>query len=350
MTAKIDAAELSKPVSEAKPVDVVAGVARIEIKGVLMPHRSRWLDIFGIPHTSYLDIAAQVREAEADRKVKAIELQVDSGGGTAGNMIVDTAEIIAATTKPTTAMVGEMAASAAYWLAAQADKIVLAGPATMVGSIGVAQRFFVDDEVVEVTSTDAPEKRPDVRTEAGRAMVRKELDPIHELFVDAVARGRDVSADTVNNDFGQGGVLLGAKAVAAGMADEVISTGPPPARRASVDAMLTLAALKKEHPEAHAAAVKEELDRVCAHLDMAEKSGAHKESAKHIRDGRDIDNIVIAAHAGAQMETAAAEQRKAAEAEDISTEQHSSGSGGGTSEFSQSDLNILATYKKAGLK
>ena len=285
------------------------------ISGVLLNQRNWIYDVFDIPQTSYVDIANQLRTAEADSNVRAIELQVDSGGGQASNMLVDTANLIHAAKKPVAAIVGDMAASAAYWLASQADTISLRGAATMVGSIGVAVSVRVSDSVVHIASTDAPNKRPDPRTDAGKTVIRRELDALHELFVDAVARGRGVDAETVNRDFGRGGVLLAAEAIEAGMADRALSAVPIPAARVSVAAMstLTLAAIRMEHPELVAEIVKAERSRVCAHLMLAKTSGAWEAAAEHIKDGREADSEVVAVHTVASMEKLNVAARVAAE-------------------------------------
>lgn len=279
------------PIAEGDPMVVVDGVARIPIVGFLANSRNRWLDYFKIPQTSYLELQAQVQEAEASKKVRAIEFFVDSPGGQASNALIQAADVIHATTKPTTAVVGEVAASAAYWLASQADEIVLSGPASAVGSIGVVVERYVDPGAVAITSTNAPEKRPDPATEQGRADIRKVLDDLHEMFVAAVSRGRGVGAETVNKDFGRGGIFFADKAIEAGMADRVFHSGPEPAAHASI-APMDLETLRSQHPETLAAAVAEgeakERSRVNAHLTMAESTKSYELACGYIKSGRSI--------------------------------------------------------------
>ena len=290
------------PVCEAAPMTVVNGVAQIPIVGYLANQRNRWLDYFKVAQTSYHDLQAQVREAEADKKVKAIEFFVDSPGGQASNALIQAADVIHAVSKPTTAVVGELAASAAYWLASQADEIILSGPATAVGSIGVVVERYVDPSVVTITSTDAPEKRPDANTEQGRADIRKVLDDLHSMFVAAVSRGRGVGADAVSKSFGRGGVFLAAKAIQAGMADRVFHSGPDEAAHASIAAM-DLETFRKENPTAAAELVAEgvakERSRVNAHLTSAD--GKHHDlAAGFIKSGASVrDDEVHAAYMAA---------------------------------------------------
>ena len=56
-------------------------------------------------------------------------------------------------------------------------------------------------------------------TDAAKKYEVKQLDAIHEEFIDAVARGRGVAASVVEESFGQGRMLRAADAINAGMAD-----------------------------------------------------------------------------------------------------------------------------------
>jgi hypothetical protein len=72
---------------------------------------------------------------------------------------------------------------------------------------------------IEIVSSQSPKKRPDPATEEGRAQVQEMLDDLAAVFIEDVARFRAVSEETVLSDFGRGGVLVGARAVTAGLAD-----------------------------------------------------------------------------------------------------------------------------------
>jgi ClpP class serine protease len=74
------------------------------------------------------------------------------------------------------------------------------------------------------------------------------LDDMAKVFIAKVARNRGVSTETVLSKFGAGGVLIGAKAVKAGMADEVghfetalakMQSQAKPAAKASAQAAAT---------------------------------------------------------------------------------------------------------------
>lgn len=304
---KPDAAEGDDDQLEnSRGMTITNGTALIPVRGVLTNNTNRFFRFFGVENTGLDDLMANVKQASADPHVSSIVLDVDSPGGSAGNPLMDAAEAIHAATKPTTARVGEMAASAAYWLASQADEVVLAGRASAVGAIGVVVNLS-DPKTsfrVPVTSTKAPRKRPDPTTAKGKADIRAFIDPLHDLFVEAVARGRGVTAVTVNRKFGQGGLVVAEQAVAAGMADRIEGTSAVAAPRATIAAM-DLETLRREHPELYAAVKLEgataERDRVLAHLTLQDASGDTEGALADIKSGAQPTMAITARHSAAMM-------------------------------------------------
>jgi len=149
------------------------GVATIHVRGVLTPQPSRLATLFGGGGTSYAGLRQALALADADPSVTSIVLAVDSPGGLVAGL-VESVDAIRALRTPIRARVTR-ALSAAYVLAAACGRIEATGRASEVGSVGVAAptRYFLDGEQeISITSTQAPKKRPDVRTEAGRAVVR----------------------------------------------------------------------------------------------------------------------------------------------------------------------------------
>lgn len=209
-------------------MDIRDGVAHIPVVGQLTPSADPCGAWMGMAETEYGFIQAALISAEDNAAVLEIALDVDSPGGYLDGLD-ETAQLLGAVSKPTTSFVGNLAASAAYWLASQTDKIVAMSPASEVGSIGVAAEEYDDDQALTndgiahrvYTSTDAPDKRPDTKTEEGRAKIVANLDAAHEIFVRRVAEGRGVSPAKVSKDFGRGGVVIAERAMAAGMIDEV---------------------------------------------------------------------------------------------------------------------------------
>jgi ClpP class serine protease len=156
--------------------------------------------------------------------VRAILLEVDSPGG----MVSGTGELAnlihqARGRKPIWAYSPGLCCSAAYYIASAADRLVV-DPSALAGSIGVVQVApgqYADEGDVVVVSSKAPEKWLPAGTDEGRAKIQREVDALHEVFADDVARFRGVARDRVDADFGRGGVLVGASAVRAGLADRL---------------------------------------------------------------------------------------------------------------------------------
>jgi signal peptide peptidase SppA len=179
--------------------------------------------------SSYDVLRRDLQTAIDDPSIASALLFIDSPGGEASGVDELASAIYAMRgKKPIHAYVSGQGASAAYWLASAADKIYLS-EASMVGSIGVimgvsdtSKRDAANGvKTVQFVSSQSPDKRPDVNTDAGRAKVQAIVDALAEVFVNSVATFRGVDAKTVLEKFGQGSVLVGTAAVAAGMADGI---------------------------------------------------------------------------------------------------------------------------------
>lgn len=290
----------------ARIMDKVGNTAQINISGVLTKEPSWLLRYFGGGNTAYSEIISAINEAERDPAIEEVVFSIDSpGGNTSG--LTDAMDAIAGMTIPTRAEVSGMAASAAYGLASQAGSITALNRSAMFGSIGVKATYFVDGTVVEVTSSNAPEKAPDVTTEEGKAVVQKTLDQIETVFIEDIARGRDVTPDKVKADFGRGGVFLAHEAKSHGMIDDVKDrTQQPGATTTTQEAnSMNLQELKSKHPDTYAAAVAEgvaqEQDRVSAHLTMGEASGDMKTAIEAVAKGDSLTAAYQAKYMAAGM-------------------------------------------------
>jgi len=212
------------------------GVARITIEGPLSA-RPSW---FG--GTTYEQIGTSVRAADADSQVERIELLVDSPGG-AVSQVAETAETIRAASKPIIARVSGMAASAAYWLSAAADRIV-ASPTALVGSVGVI--FTAYDHARrdaargrhEFTSAGAPQKNASPATEAGAEQYQRLVDDVELVFHAALSGYRDLPAGEVAERYGDGAIMSAQRALTAGMIDEIeTTTGGGDMSKADIEAL-----------------------------------------------------------------------------------------------------------------
>src|SRR5690606_22898690 len=117
-----------------------------------------------------------IQTALDDPKVKAIILNMDSPGGEA-NGINELGDMIFAARgkKPIKAYAGGTIASGAYWLGSAAAELVIDATA-LVGSIGVVVEVVTreareGEKRYTITSSNAPNKRPDLTTEEGRAEI-----------------------------------------------------------------------------------------------------------------------------------------------------------------------------------
>lgn len=317
--AQFNASLPSGAVDTSRVMAVAGGKAQIDIRGVLTKTPNIMARIFGGGNTTYTEIAAALKAADADDSIGEIITAIDSPGGSVDGLF----ELIAAMQlikTPIRAVVTK-AASAAYAVAAQADTIVAVGPAAQFGSIGIAVDAYVPENRVSITSSKAPKKRPDLTTEEGRAVIREELDALHDLFVEAIAEGRGVSADNVNAKFGEGATLLAGEALKRGMIDSITTkqatanSGGNQQEAKSMD----LQTLKAQHPDVYAAAAQEgvnqERDRVGAHLTMGKASGDMGTAISAVEDGSAMTATLQAKYMAAGMNRADVQARQADDAE-----------------------------------
>lgn len=204
-------------------------VAVIPMYGVLMPKANLMSAMSG--GTSVEQLRASFREALADPEVDAIVFDIDSPGGQVDGIPELAAEIRGARgQKPILANANTMAASAAYWLGAQADEITVTSSG-VVGSIGVVAAhsdMSKADEMDGVKTTFIHHGKYKVEGnsheplgEEARAAIQADVDAFGLMFETDVARGRGVPVDTVRASFGQGRTFLAKEALSRGMVDRV---------------------------------------------------------------------------------------------------------------------------------
>lgn len=278
---------------------IIDGMAVIEIRGVLGNKPTFEGFFFGTNSNTYSDIIQQLSLANSNPDVKLIQLRVDSPGGHIDGLFT-LLDAIKATPKPIEAVIENRADSAAYGIVSQADKIIAESDMSEVGSVGVAVSIFVDSEIVDITSSDAPKKWPDVTTAEGVAIEKAELDELHKKFAAIIAEGRSaatgksITVDTVNTNFGQGGTMLANAGLAADMLDEVkasparvsnasffenagLSTSKRRSDKNKINKKMDLSTLKKEHPDIFEQARKDgvasERERISALLKMGKNCG-----------------------------------------------------------------------------
>lgn len=217
-------ARLGRKLDNARSVTVRDGVAIVPVTGPIFRYADFFADISGA--VSVETLARDLGEAVSNPAVAAIILELNSPGGTVAGVNEFAAHISAAAErKRVIAHSSGVCTSAAYWIASAADEIVIDATATL-GSIGIvlslpdpAARSYKAD--IEFVSSQSPNKRPDITTEQGRSVVQAHVDAVAQVFIETVARNRDLKPEEVVERFARGGHLVGQQAVDAGMADRL---------------------------------------------------------------------------------------------------------------------------------
>lgn len=216
-------AKLGRKLDNTQAMTVRDGVATLPVSGPIFPKANLMTALSGA--TSVESMAQDFTSALENPRVKAIVLAVDSPGGAVSG-VSEFADLVHAARgqKPIVAYAEHQMCSAAYWIASAADEIV-ANDTALLGSIGVLTAVPKSDKAsakeVTFVASQSPNKRADPETSTGANQIQTMVDDLASVFIGAVARNRAVDEQTVLSDFGQGGVMVGRHAVAAGLADRV---------------------------------------------------------------------------------------------------------------------------------
>lgn len=205
------------------------GLAIVPIHGIIAKRMNFFMEISGGVSTEYLK--RDIRLAIEDEDVKAILLDIDSPGGT-----VDGTEAIAdfiyesRGSKPIIAFANGLMASAAYWIGSAADFIITEETGE-VGSIGVVMCHYdysKYDEKIGLKRTyiysgkyKTMGNNAEPLSREAEDYLQEGTDYIYTIFVDTVARNRNVSVDTVLKNMADGKIFIGQQAVDAGLVDEL---------------------------------------------------------------------------------------------------------------------------------
>lgn len=177
-----------------------------------------------------LTVVQQARALAANRRVSAVVLWVESGGGSATASEAMAAALTAlARRKPLVAAMGSVAASGGYYVATPAAA-VYAQPGTLTGSIGVLagklvagglfDRLLVHRDVVErgrhasMFAADRP------FSDVERRKMRESIDRSYRVFLERVSGFRHREVSDIEPVAG-GRVWTGRQAVDRGLVDEV---------------------------------------------------------------------------------------------------------------------------------
>lgn len=201
------------------PVRITAknSILHLELDGVIMDGKK------------FLKTLLKYRKND---KVKAIVISVNSPGGVVGPSQEIFEEIRRTREEfkiPVVVHSAGLMASGAFYAAVAADKIIVA-PGTMMGSIGVIMEFVNLEKLYDWAKV----KRYTINTgkfkDSGaeyramrddeRALFQTMINEVWEQFKDAVAEGRGLKKEFVNQ-YADGRVFTGAQGVKLGFADEL---------------------------------------------------------------------------------------------------------------------------------
>lgn len=205
--------------------DGACNVAVFPIEGVILPY-------YGIIEASLITTPNMVDDfmsrVEQQSDIKAVLVEINSPGGTPV-----AAERIAAriheSTLPSVGLIGDIGASGGYLVAAATNYLV-ASPMSEVGSIGVTMSYvenskkneeegltYVKLSTGEFKDAGSPDKP---LTDAERALFEKDLQAIHDEFVNHVATYRNKSYEEISA-LANGATMTGKRAKESGLIDAV---------------------------------------------------------------------------------------------------------------------------------
>ncbi|MBT5534442.1 signal peptide peptidase SppA, partial [Candidatus Poribacteria bacterium] len=205
-------------------------IAVVRIDGAMVDGDSVTVPIVGTRLSGSGTVNRAIQDAAADASVKAIVLDIDSGGG-----LVSASESIWRTTqrararKPVVARIGGVGASGAYYVAAGTDHIV-ASPASVTGSIGVyTGHVSLRDLYAKFGISTHDAKRGENADFRGRMtnltddqqdILQRQADTLYELFLTRVSEGREMGREQVH-ELARGQVWTGRQARERALVDEL---------------------------------------------------------------------------------------------------------------------------------
>lgn len=219
----------TRKVAGQRAYGVQSGAAIITIEGSLV-NRGDWIGAdSGL--VAYEGIEAQLAAALGDANVNSIILDFDSPGGEATGMAALAEKIRAARDiKPIVALVNDLAASAAYGLAAQAN-FILVSPTSIVGSIGVVLLHLdrskqYDAAGVKPTLIFAGAHKVDGNpfaplSDAVKSDLQRDVMTFYDRFVEVVAAGRGPRLTVSAARATEARTFIGQEAIDRGLADRL---------------------------------------------------------------------------------------------------------------------------------
>ncbi len=201
-------------------------VAVIPVKGIILGDKGT--DLFATGYTVSSAVVEQIEKAEKDPAIKAIIIEINSPGGSAVAS-AEIARVLQETNKPVVAVIREVGASGAYWVASAADHVI-AHEVSITGSIGVfasylqygalLTRFNVSYErFVAGEHKDMASPYREMTSEE-KELYQQTIDAMHTVFIREVANARNLNYETVEA-LATGQIYLGVQALDLGLVDQL---------------------------------------------------------------------------------------------------------------------------------
>jgi len=204
---------------------VSEGIAVIPIVGTISIEVGDGFFSSGISANSIVD---KLEKANKNKGIKAIILDINSGGGG----VVASREVVKAVKevkKPVIALIREVGASGAYWIASSADWII-ADEMSITGSIGVFSGYLEFSGLLEnynvsyerLIAGEYKDMGVPYRqlTDQEKIMMQQKLNLIHDYFIKDVAKNRNLSEIKVR-ELANGFFYLGVEGKDVGLVDEL---------------------------------------------------------------------------------------------------------------------------------
>lgn len=203
--------------------------AHLYIYGPLISSPDPYIVLYSRYYTTYQSIQLDLEKVQEEGSIEKLYLHINSPGGEVEGLddtwrelinIRENIEIIAVNE-------GDIA-SAAYWLASAAHKIIATSETDQQGSIGVIAGYIdwseydkkegINEKIF--VSKNAKYKHP-VQTGYDEKL-QKTLDDLETIFVSRISEGRGLTTEHIYSMFGEGSMLLASEAKSVGMIDDIV--------------------------------------------------------------------------------------------------------------------------------
>lgn len=209
-------------------LEIKGEYAHLYIYGPLVSDPDPFIVSYSNYVTTYQSIQEDIDTIKANKNIKKVFLHINSPGGTVEG-VDDTWKAIKSLRKTSEVIAvneGEIA-SAAYWLASAANKIIALSETNEQGSIGVMAGYIdwtkadekagIEEKIF--VSKNAKYKHP---AQSGfDEKLQSTVDNLEDIFISRISEGRDLTLDKIYANFGKGSMLLSKEALQAKMIDSI---------------------------------------------------------------------------------------------------------------------------------